>query len=175
MVTVLLLFTHCASDGLTKDEAMRLLRESKSYPAVMDHDVYCGSSEVAKKVLSTSLVADGYMIAQATHDETTIGRPLVQFTEKAQPFLLTTSDTAKSLDVQRVKIADEDLVAIRNIKMEADNKTAVVEYETALKNISPFSELLNRKPEPQQIRITFFSRADNGWVWNKKIIKAPAK
>jgi hypothetical protein len=166
---------QCSKEELNRDEVMRLLHEAKVYPKVVDYRVFCGETETAKKMLDTGLEKEGLVTAQLTHTSTDIGKPLVNFTEKSKPYLLATSDTARSLDIQNVKLADEQLFEITDIQVSDDGRTAVVKYTTSMENLTPFVVLLQHEIEKTQTRETYFTLSDKGWHWDEKIIKIQSR
>ena len=62
-----------------------------------------------KSLLDAGLESSGMVTIQKTQKLKDVGKPLVQLTEKASPYLLPTADKDKVLDVQKVKIADEEV------------------------------------------------------------------
>ncbi len=96
------------------------------------------------------------------------GKPLIEFTSKAQPYLMPTSEKDKTIHVQKVKLADEDIVEITGIKSTEDGKRVVVEYSTAYKNVSGFSTLTNINFKQSITRKANFALYDDGWKLEKK-------
>ena len=84
---------------------------------------------------------EGLVTGQHTQKLADVGKPLIGFTENAQPFLLATPTKDKATDVQKVKVADADLVEVTGIQTENDGKKAIVEFTTAYENVTPFSVL----------------------------------
>jgi hypothetical protein len=166
-----LMLLQCSKERLNREEVMRLLQEAKVYPKVVDHRVFCGETETAKKIHDAGLEQEGLVTVQLLHTSSDVGKPLVSFTEKSEPYLLTTSDTARSLDIQNVKLADEELLDITDIQISEDGRKAVVKYTTTMKNLTPFVVLLQRELEKNQTRETYFSLTESGWHWDNKIVK----
>lgn len=72
------------------------------------------------------------------------------------------------MNIQKVKLADEDLVEVTGIQTSSDGKTAVVEFTTALKNFTPLNELLARKlTEKNASNKVNFALYDDGWRLEK--------
>lgn len=154
---------------LSKDEALQIINKELNYPSVIDYDVFCSDPEYAKKLLDAGLETDGIVIVQKAQKLKDIGEPLVQFTVKAQPYLLSTPDKDKALDVQKVKVADEEVKDL-SINLDGENKNVVwVEYTTIYKNITPFSVLMKRNLNEQVRHKVQFSLIDNGWILQKPI------
>jgi len=166
-----LLLTGCSTNSLNQDKVKQLLQEANAYPKVIDYNVFCGDDVTVQKVLANGLEKDGYVTAQVDHTSADIGQPLVRFTEKSKPYFLPTSDTAKSINVQKVKLADEQLFEINKITINAEGNRALVEYTTAMENLTPFVVMLDYEMRTKQTRETYFAKTDAGWEWEKKIIK----
>ena len=166
-----LLLTGCSPNSLDSEKVEHLLQEAKAYPKIVDYNVFCGDDITVQKVLANGLGKDGYVTAQLAHTSADIGQPLVRFTEKSKPYFLPTSDTAKSINVQKVKLADEQLFEINKITINAEGNRALVEYTTAMENLTPFVVMLDQEMKTKQTRETYFTKADAGWEWEKKIIK----
>lgn len=165
--TIALLSAGCSTKELGKEEAMQVIRQQGKYPKAIDYDIYCSDPSHAKKALDAGLEKEGLVSVQRTQKLGDAGKPLIQFTEKAQPYLLATSEKDKSLDVQKVKIADEDLSEVTSVQTENDGKGAVVEYTTAYKNITPFSSLTTINFSGKATRKARFSLSDVGWKLEK--------
>src|ERR1700760_1890285 len=97
--------SQCSNEELTSEAAKRLLLERKAYPAVVEYKIFCGSDSDAKKLYASGLPDEGLVVARLAHTPEDVGKPLISFTEKAKPYLIETSDTLRSIDVQKVKIA----------------------------------------------------------------------
>lgn len=166
-----LLLTGCHSNTLDPEKVEQLLQEAKAYPKIVDYNVFCGDDVTVQKVQTNGLEKDGYVTAQVDHTSADIGQPLVRFTEKSTPYFLPTSDTAKSINVQKVKLADERLLAIDKITINAEGTRALVEYTTTMENLTPFVVMLDQEMKTKQTRETYFAKTDAGWEWEKKIIK----
>jgi len=92
-----------------------------------------------------------------------LGEPLIYFTSKAEPYLLPTSLNDKELEVQKVKLAEEDLVEVTNITTEKDGQSAVVEYRTAYKNVNPFAALHKTNFQNPITRKAHFTKQKDEW------------
>ncbi len=154
---------------LTQDEALQIINKELKYPRVIDYDIFCGDPAHAKRLLDAGLETNGMVIVQKAQKLIDIGKPLVQLTEKANPYLLFTRDKDKALDVQKVKVADEEVKDLI-INLDGENKNIVwVEYTSVYKNITPFSVLMKRNLNEQVRHKVQFSLIDNGWVLQKPI------
>jgi len=154
---------------LTQDEALQIINKELNYPRVIDYDIFCSDPAHAKILLDAGLETSGMVTVQKAQKLMDIGKPLVQLTEKANPYLLLTPDKDKELDIQKVKVADEEVKDL-SINPDGVNKNIVlIEYTTVYKNITPFSVLMKRNlNEPVRHKVQF-SLTDNGWILEKPI------
>jgi hypothetical protein len=152
---------------LTQDEALQIINMELKYPRVIDYDIFCSDPAHAKSLLDAGLETSGMVTVQKAQKLKDIGKPLVQLTEKANPYLLLTPDKDKALDVQKVKVADEEVKDL-SINPDGEDKNIVwVEYTSVYKNITPFSVLMKKdfkKPSPYKVQ---FSRTEQGWMLRK--------
>jgi hypothetical protein len=81
--------------------------------------------------------------------------------------LLPTPENDKSSNIQKVKLADEELVEVTGIKTGQSGKDAVVEFRTAYKNLTPFSVLVPTNFKQQPTRKANFALYDDGWKLEK--------
>ncbi len=170
IIAAALLVTGCGSKELSKDEAIKLLRKERGYPHVFDHDIFCGDSHHARNVIDKGLEAKGLVIVHRTAKLRDIGKkPIIDFTEKAKPYLLATPVEDQEYKIQKVKVADEDILEVKSIVSNAENKTAVVVYTTKFNNLTPFSVLLpiTSKPEIEHTA-TFILSDHDGWILQKR-------
>lgn len=170
---LLLVVGLAACSGLSNGDVETILAESNVYPLTVQLRVYCNDQETARKAVETNLVRDGFVTAQIQRSSGNLGEPLVQFTERAKPYLLVTNDTLRSIDVQLVKIADEVFGHVKQVEVSPSGQKAVVDYTVQTINRSPFAALYTQSLEGEQKRRTFFTKsADNDtWKWDGKIIK----
>lgn len=167
--TVCLGLASCTpKQELSQDEALQLLRQEMNYPKVYDYDVFCADPESAQKLLEAGLEKDGLVTVKRTQKMTEIGQPLIEFTSKATSYLLTSSEEDKRINIQKVKLADEDLAQVTGIKTDDQGKKATVEYTTTYINITPFAALLRTDLKKQMPRTAHFTLYDNGWRMEKK-------
>ena len=139
------LLAACSTDNknLSREEAMNLLKQQTTYPKVVDYDIFCGDAEFARKVLDAGLESKGLLTVQRTQKLNEAGKPIIQLSDKAEPYLLPTSEKDKSINIQKVKLAEEQLKEVTGIKMMDDGKSAVAEYTTNYKNITHYTSLVN--------------------------------
>ncbi len=148
----------------TKDEVLQVLNKELEYPRVVDYEIFCSDPEHARKLVDAGLETNGLVLVQKTQKLRDTGKALVQFTEKANPYLLPTPEKDKALDIQKVKIADEEISEIR-ISQDGDNSNIVwVEYTSVYKNITPFSVLMKKGLNDPAKRKVKLSSSEDGWV-----------
>ncbi|MDB5119747.1 MAG: hypothetical protein JWN56_965 [Sphingobacteriales bacterium] len=160
---LLLLFAACSSNKLDNETALKLLQEKKEYPKVVHEEIYIADPEYAGKLLEKGLENDGLLTVQRTQRLNDVGKPLITFSEKATPYLLPINDEDKKDGIQRVKIAEEVLQDVAGVRTNEDGKTAVVEYKTAYRNISPFAKISQLELQHENTRKATFSNFDDGW------------
>lgn len=161
------LIAGCTSKELSRKEAFKLLQQGKHYPQLLNYDIYCGDPEHAKKVIDAGLEAQGLLSVQRTQKLGDIGSPLIHFTDKAKAYLLPTPESDRSSNIQKVKLADEELVEVTGIKTGQTGKDAEVEFTTAYKNLTPFSVLVPTNFKNHATRKANFALYDDGWRLEK--------
>lgn len=161
---IILLHAGCSQEELSKAEALQTIKQKEAFPKPLDYAIYCSDPQFAKKLINAGLENKGLVTVQQTQKLDNAGEPLIRFTEKARTYLLSTPAAEKALDVQMVKIADEDIEEITGIKAEDDGKSALVEYTTIYKNATPFSALMPADFTGKRMtRHARFSLTENGW------------
>jgi hypothetical protein len=150
---------------------MNLLKQHTTYPKVVDYDIFCGDPEFARKVLDAGLESKGLLTVQRTQKLNEAGKPIIQLSDKAEPYLLPTSEKDKSINIQKVKLAEEQLKEVTGIKMMNDGKSAVAEYTTTYKNVTPFSSLVNTDFSKEDTHEAYFALYDDGWRLEKKNVR----
>jgi hypothetical protein len=158
-----LLIAGCISKELSRDKAFQLIQQDHQYPKVVDYDLYCSDPQHARTAVDAGLEEAGIVTVHQTQKLADAGKPLIQFTPKAQPFLLTTPQTDKELNVQKVKLAQEELMEITNLEIQPDGKSAVAEYTTGYKNLTPFATLNKERLNGKTTHKAYFALGDNGW------------
>ncbi len=170
LFAVCTLLTACSNDNknLSREEAMNLLKQQSTYPKVVDYDIFCGDPEFAKKVLGAGLESKGLLTVQRTQKLSDVGKPIIELSAKAEPYLLPTPEKDKSINIQKVKLAEEQIKEVTGIKMMDDGKSAVAEYTTTYKNVTPFSSLVNTDFSKEDTHQAYFALYDDGWRLEKK-------
>lgn len=168
-VVVAVLMVRCRSNDLDGAAAVSLLHDSGAYPLVISHDVYCGSTQTAQQALHSGLVEKSLITVKLPTSIDNVGQPLIAFTENARPYLVDTPDQSKSIDVQRVKIANEDIKEVTSIDLSPDGSSAEVTYTTSLTDLTPFVVLLVDKLVMVQTFRTSFAFDGKRWTWSGKI------
>lgn len=154
---------------LSKDEAFQIINKELNYPRVIDYEIFCSDPTHAKSLLNAGLEVDGMVTVQKEQKLKDIGEALIQFNEKAKPYLLTTPEKDQALDIQKVKIADQEVEDL-NISQDSENKNIVwVEFTLVYKNITPFSVLMKKNLKEKVRQKVQFSLTDSGWAMQKPI------
>ncbi len=152
-------------------EVRRALDQTKAYPVIIEHRVSCNDVQVCKRMDELGLTTQGLVTAKLTPTTDDIGKPILFFTEKAEPYLLATSDTLKSFYYQKVKVADEVFGEVLRIQYDKVARRAIITYTTVLTNMTPFAPLVRYDLNAMRVRETSFIQTKNGWQWEKKIKK----
>ena len=160
---IFLLIASCGSKELSRGEAYQILNQEMQYPKTYDYDVFSSDPAHAKKMLDAGLENEGLVTINQTQKIVDIGKPLIEFTDKAEPYLLPTAEEDQSIDIQKVKIADEELAEVTEIKYDSEGKSAVVEYTTAFKDITPFAVLVRTDLNKPTVHSAHFFLYDDGW------------
>lgn len=157
--------------NLSNGKVEEILTNEKAYPLVVEYRMFRNSDQHVQEVIDKKLVENGFLTAQLKHSKEDLGQPLIFFTEKSNPYLIATNDTLKSFDIQRIKVAEEVFVKVTNIEINPAGDKAVVDYTTKIINPTPFMVLYNQDVEGEQKRRTFFTRKEDKWTWDGKIMK----
>lgn len=168
LLTAFLIVGCTSKEELSREEASSLIKQAMKYPRVIDFNIYSADPEFAKLAIDKGLEKDGLVTVQRTQKSGDVGKPLVEFTSKAQPYLLPTPEKDKAIHVQKVKLADKNMVEVTGIKTMEDGKQAVAEYTTTYKNVSGFLVLTDinfSKTAPHKANLVLY---DDGWRLEKK-------
>ena len=164
------ILSGCGTNELKKEEALLIINKELNYPHVVDYEIFCSDPVHAKKLLDAGLETSGMVTIQKTQKLKDIGKPLVQFTYKAKPYLLPTPDKDKVLNVQKVKIADEEVKDI-SLTQDGENKNTIwVEYTSVYKNITPFSVLMKKNLDESAKHKVKFTLSEQGWMLQKPVL-----
>ncbi len=163
-----LLIVGCSSKKLDQKTVAEIIKKELGYPKILDYDIYCSDPKHAYKMLDAGLEKDGFVTIQQKQKLVEVGKPLISFTEKAKPYLLATSEKDKAIEIQKVKLADVDIAEIITTKEGEDGKTALVEYTTVYKKVSPFATLVNIDFNIPKKHTIYLSLYDNQWHIEKK-------
>jgi len=164
-----LMLVGCGEKKLTKDEAAALISKQYGYPHVYDYDIFCGDPQHAKNVLEKGLEDKGLVIVHRTLKFGEMAtKPIIEFTAKAQPYLLPTPAEDKRHNVQKVKIGEESLLEITSITTDQGSKTATVAYKTKFSKLTPFAVLIPRGVDnPWEYTATLILTDSDGWQVEK--------
>ena len=153
---------------LSRKEALKQIKQERNYPGVLGYDIYCRDPKYARKVLDAGLEAEGLVTVQQTQKFADAGKPLIGFTPKAQSLLVSTPEADKAGHIQKVKLADEDVVEVTNIRTNASGNKAVVDYATTFKNVTAFAKLTTVDFNNIKANKAYFALGDEGWKLEKK-------
>ena len=161
---IAIIMIACNTNTLDRQTAIDLITKEYQYPKVLEHSVFCNDPVHLQRILKTDLEDQGFVILKRTRKLKDFKSPLITFTETAKPYFLHVSIEEKEIDVQKLKIADEDFLEITDLKINDGGRNAVVDYKTIYKNITPMEALL-AKPLPSEVqRQAYFSLTDKGWI-----------
>ena len=164
------ILSGCGTKELKKEEALLIINKELNYPKTIGYDIFCSDPDYAKKLLDAGLETSEMVTIQKTQKLKDIGKLIVQFTDKAKPYLLPTPDKDKVLNVQKIKIADEEVKDISIIQDGENSNTVWVEYTTVYKNVTPFSVLMKKNlDEPENHKVKF-SLTEQGWMLQKPVL-----
>ncbi len=164
---VAIIITGCGSKQLDKQVAFDVIKKSLNYPRVLDYDIYCSDPQYARKIEEAGLDKQSLATVLQTQKLSEAGKPLIQFSPKAQAYLLPTPEKDKALGIQKVKLAEEDIVEITSIVDDKSSNTKMVEYRTAYKSVTPFAALVNQEFTATKSHKAYLSIQDGSWQIEK--------
>lgn len=158
-----LTFFGCNDPNLDAKKAWAIIQKEFDFPKIIDYDIFCSDPDHVREILSTDLEEKEWVKVQKVQKLKNIGEPLITFTNKSKPYLLPTPEKYKALDIQKVKIAEEDLDEIINIHYHSDLDLTEVEYTTRLQKITPFSVLTKMSLNKKKSQKVYFRFSDETW------------
>ncbi len=161
------IITGCGPKQLDKQVAFDVIKKGLGYPRLLDYDIYCGDPEYARKIQKAGLDKGGLVTVSQTQKLSEVGKPLIQFSPKAQTYLLSTDEKDKALSIQKVKLADEDILEIVSIGDDKNSNAKVVEYTTGYKSVTPFASLINQDFTATKSHKAYLSIHDGSWQIEK--------
>ncbi|TEB40467.1 hypothetical protein D0809_30460, partial [Flavobacterium circumlabens] len=86
LTIVILIITSCQPKKLDEKLAATLILEKNHYPAIVDHDIFCGDPAHANTIFKSGLLEKGFVKVLQTRKfgDTT---SFVSFTSAAKPYL----------------------------------------------------------------------------------------
>jgi hypothetical protein len=161
LTTVILIITGCQPKKLDEKLATALILKKNHYPAIVQHDIFCGDPTHAYVIFKSGLVEKGFVkVLQSKKIGDTMA--FVNFTAAAKPYLLPTLKEDKISKIQRVKVADEQFGAIKEIRMMSSGNKAIVEFTTIRKK-NVFAAAIKNGLKDTLNHEVYFIRADDGW------------
>ena len=85
---------------LSKEEASKIIKQDNQYPRVIDYEIYCSDPVYATKIIDAGLEEQGLVTVQRNQKIKDVGKPLIEFTDKAKPYLLPTPEKDKKMDIE---------------------------------------------------------------------------
>jgi hypothetical protein len=161
LATLILIIIGCQPKKLDEKLAINLILEKNHYPAIVHHDIFCGDPTHAYTIFKSGLVEKGFVkvLQSKKFGDTTA---FVSFTTAAKPYLLHTPADDKISKIQRVKVADEEFGAIKEIRMMSSGNKAIVEY-TTIRRKNVFAVAIKNGLKDTLNHEVYFIRNDNGW------------
>ncbi|RUT68505.1 hypothetical protein D0817_20465 [Flavobacterium cupreum] len=161
LTIVILIITSCQPKKLDEKLAATLILEKNHYPAIVDHDIFCGDPAHANTIFKSGLVEKGFVKVLQTRKfgDTT---SFVSFTSAAKPYLLPTPTSDKISKIQRVKVADEVFGSITAIRIMSSGNKAIVEYITIRKK-NIFAAAIKNGLKDTLTHEVYFIRNEDGW------------
>lgn len=163
LISILFLASCSSEEKLNKETALKILKENQVYPKTNTYSIFITAPAFAKRMIDAGLEEEGLLTVRRTQKLTEVGEPLIVFTKKAEPYLVTQTEEDKGDRIQRVKIADEEIGQVTRVQMVEGQGRAVVEYTTTFKNISPFSKLSKLELDEGSVHKVGFVHNDTGW------------
>lgn len=186
LIIVLFAGTSCAKH-LTREEALLKLRHNSDYPVVKTYEIlksYIKDMDTQGRGVSIILGEDENVEKEKILRQYE-NSGLLELTEKPQSrestsFLLGTTIrtwtlveirltdsgkkylVAENSDTYSAKLWETDINEITGIRETEDENTAVVDFNLANKNITPFGEIFSDKTQVVD-RNAYFVRYDDGW------------
>lgn len=166
MTVVMLIITGCQPKKLDEKLATALIKEKHHYPMIVDHDIFCNDPAHAYTIFKSGLVEKGFVkvLQSKKFGDTT---SFVSFTAMAKPYLLSTPAADKKYEIQRVKVADEEFGAIKEIRMMSSGNKAIVVY-TTIRRKNVFAVAIKNGLKDTLNHEVYFIRNDDGWKFLDK-------
>jgi len=164
----LFLLFGCSGKKLSRDQALTLIKQAYHYPEVWDYEIFTADPDQVSKMTAAGLEEQGFVTINHHPRLLDMGKPLIQLTGKASSYVLPAEKNDSESKIVRVKAGDVDVVEVTGIKLLSSGKSAIVEYSTIYKNLTPFSGLLGVTANKQKIQKAYFSLFDDGWRVEKK-------
>lgn len=158
-----LLLSGCNSQNLTREKALELITKQYPYPSVKGYYIFTDDPASSQAVIDAGMAANGYITVDK---KLSLKRhPIITFTDKAKPFLLPVEEKEKADFIQRLRIAQEDIIDVTGIRLLGQGKKAIVEYTTQYKDLTPFAVLEKDKLITGKVnnRKAYLSLYDDGW------------
>lgn len=164
LLTAAIFLISCNSgEKLDRETAFMLLQDNNVFPKAITYNIFTTDPNFAKRMIDAGLEDSGLLTVQRTQKLDDVGKPLISFTQKAEPYLIPQTKEDRDDKIQRVKIADEVLQEVTGIQVKDGGKQATVEFKTAFENITPFSVLSKSELDKEKTKKANFVLYDDGW------------
>lgn len=154
----------CGVQELRKEDVSKMIRRKLKFPQTFSYEINKVDPENAKKLMNAGLEAEGFVSIKKILTLNEIGKPIIQFAEKSEPFLLPTPAGKSADNVQVVKVADIEFAEVTLMKLETQFNFARVEYTLVYKNITPFAALIKKDLTRPELRHAILTKHNTGWV-----------
>lgn len=158
IISIFLFVTVGCSSNLSRSEAEEIILKENNYPVQRTHKLLVANQydlETYHKLQEKG------MLVYATYGSYMNRSVKVEFTEKGKQYVLSEpyiDITARVVDVVVGVESFEEITGIQQV----NETSAIAEYTVSFKDITPFGEVLDMKPETFTMKATF-NKYDDGW------------
>lgn len=156
IILLSVLFSLSCRNNTDHEMFMSLLQKEMRFPKIVELDLFCNDLNYTKNLVLNDLESEGWINIEKKRKQGNIDSPLITFTDKAIPFLLPRSEIERTIGIQKIRIAEENLDEIINIQFDIESNSTVIEYTTVYRNITPFASLLNLKEKDKKTKSSRF-------------------
>ena len=153
------------SSAPTDEQAIKIISAEFNLPRTVDFDLFRADPKHANKVLDVGLESEGYVLVKRTRKLSEVVQPLIDLSAKANPYLLMTSETDRRLNIQKLRVATEEISNVSNVKTEGNRAT--VDYTTNYKSTTPFIVLLSDKALLPRKHRVYLVKNGSDWIVEK--------
>ncbi|MGN6492242.1 MAG: hypothetical protein ACTHLE_09630 [Agriterribacter sp.] len=154
----------CGVRELRNEDVAKMIRKKLKFPQTFSYEINKADAGSAKNLMTAGLEAEGFVSIKKILTLDEIGKPIIQFTEKSEPFLLPTPAGKSADKVQVVKVADIEFDEVTFLRLETQFNFARVKYTLVYKNITPFAVLIKKDLTKPELRHAVLTKHSTGWV-----------